>query len=223
MIPFVKDVIMKSLKHNEAAAKNQGLLSSLTGSVQYSNQTATGSPVDIYMNKNEAEDHLGALTDYFNTNLETLCMYMAPNLAREVIKRIWDDSLSVIEYAMVPQLYGSIESSRRALNPRQASFLKWSIEILRDFFHADGAELGVPIKLLENRKFTELKRLVDSFFASRDDLKRDYEASLAQGRERTLLLRMLRLRFEKDDVSVAERESGKQWIERMLEQRKEKS
>ncbi|KAJ3079659.1 Tau-tubulin kinase 2, partial [Rhizoclosmatium hyalinum] len=139
-------------------------------------------------------------------------------MATEVVKKVWEDSLLIIENALIPQMFGPMEKDRKVLNKRQVSVLHWTLEILKDFFHADGAALGLPIKTLETRKYVHDAKLIDMYSRDLKKLKLDYEASLLAGREKEYLLRLIRLRVEKqEDLTAAERDEGRKWVDVQLD------
>ncbi|KAJ3022138.1 UNVERIFIED_CONTAM: hypothetical protein HDU68_009306 [Siphonaria sp. JEL0065] len=221
--PYTKEVLTKALKEQEAAPVPKGYFEAAFKKTQYSNVTVAGQPVDKSVSSREADDILAPLTDYLNKNLDTLFSGLSSKMATEVIKKIWEDNLLIIEGALVPQLYGRIESDRRVLNKRQVSILNWTLDILKQFFHADGADLGLPIKTLETRKYVHNAKIIDVYDRDLKKLKADYEASLLAGREKEYLLRLIRLRFEKqDDLTNADRDEGKKWVDVQLVNRKEK-
>ncbi|KAJ3127074.1 hypothetical protein HK100_009934 [Physocladia obscura] len=133
-------------------------------------------------------------------------------MATEVIKKIWEDSLIAVESCLIPQLYGPIEKERRVLNTRQVSVLNWALDFLKQFFHADCADLGLPINALETRKYVHDAKLIDAYFRELKKLKSDYELSLIHGREKEYLLRLIRVRIEKEDgLTNTERDEGRKW------------
>jgi hypothetical protein len=144
-------------------------------------------------------------------------------MAQEVIKRIWDEILMVLESLLIAPLYGRIESDRRILNRRQLSVARWTLDILKDFFHADGEGMGIPHKVLESRKYTELVSLIKYYETDLTRLKREYELSLLGGREKAFLLKLIRFRIEKEVMGVSEKEELKIWFESQLAKRTEKS
>ncbi|KAJ3217267.1 hypothetical protein HDU67_008179 [Dinochytrium kinnereticum] len=224
LTPYVKEIMIKSLKEHEAAPlPSKSFFSAITSTVQYSNQTANGIAIDQPVNQHEADYLLAPLTDYLNKNLEIICMSMSSRMAKEVIKRTWDEAIIVAEFTLVPPLYGLIERDRRVLNRRQISMSEWSLHILRDFFHADGAEAGLSKRSLETRKYVDVTSLIGYYGVDLKKLKREYEISLIDGREKELMLRLIRLRIEKqEDLSVGDRDEGRKWIDSQLSKRREK-
>ncbi|KAJ3086493.1 hypothetical protein HK100_008683 [Physocladia obscura] len=221
--PYCREVLVKAVKEEEATTVPQGYLG-VFKQTQYTNVTAKGAAVDKSITSREADDILAPLTDYLNKNLDTLFSGLSSKMATEVIKKIWEDSLLAIEGCLIPQLYGPIEKERRVLNKRQVSVLNWALDILKQFFHADGAELGLPIKTLETRKYIHDAKLIDVYFRELKKLKSDYELSLIQGREKEYLLRLIRVRIEKEDgLTNIERDEGRKWFEVQLVNRKEKT
>ncbi|KAI8617093.1 hypothetical protein BC830DRAFT_1115283 [Chytriomyces sp. MP71] len=220
--PYTKEVVVKALKDQEAAPiKKEGWMSALQ-KTQLSNKTVAGVEVMKEVSSGEADNILSPLTDYLNKNLDTLFSGLSSRMATEVTKRIWEDSLLIIESALIPQLFGPIEKDRRYLNPRQVSVLAWTLDILKEFFHAGGADLGLPTKVLETKKYATDMKLIDIYERELRKLKSDYEKSLFDGREKEYILRLIRLRFERqDELTNGERDEGRKWIEVQLNNRKE--
>ncbi|KAJ8328778.1 hypothetical protein QVD99_004525 [Batrachochytrium dendrobatidis] len=225
--PYIKEVISKALKDLEAVPVKAGFFSSLTTAVQYSNLTAAGASIDTSVTELDTDVYLAPLMDYLNKNLEILCSLLSPPMAQEVIKRAWEDALVVIESVLVPGLYGQIESTRRVLNRRQVSLLKWSLSILRDFFHADGQGMGLPMSVLDTRKYVDISHLNECYFNELTVLKREYEVSANSGRDCGLILRLIRFRFERDEGANASvsgwRDEGKAWVDDQLMKQREMS
>ncbi|KAJ3065481.1 hypothetical protein HDU98_011149 [Podochytrium sp. JEL0797] len=222
--PYAREVLVKALKEQEAApVKAQGYFAAAFQKTTYGNLTVAGVEIGKAVSSREADDILAPLTDYLNKNLDTLFSGLSSKMATEVIKKIWEDSLLLLEAGLIPQLYGPIEKDRKYLNKRQVSILNWTLDILKQFFHAGGADLGLPIKTLETRKYVHDAKLIDVYDRDLKKLKADYELSLIQGREKEYLLRLIRLRVERqDDLSSAEKEEGRKWVEVQLVNRKEK-
>ncbi|KAJ3277587.1 hypothetical protein HK104_003178, partial [Borealophlyctis nickersoniae] len=221
--PYVREVITKAIKDHEAApVPSKSFFSSLTTTAQLSDKTASGASIEERVSASDADAALAPLTDYLNKNLATLCEILSTRMAQELIRRIWDETLSIVEGTLVPPLYGPVERDRRVLNRRQVSMADWTVRIMRDFFHADGEDLGLPIRHLETQKYVWVTSLVEAYLVSDlARLKREYELGLLAGRDKEYLLRLVRLRYEKGEE--AEREEGRKWVESQLVKRKEVS
>ncbi len=75
------------------------------------------------------------------------------------------------------------------MNVRQISIIVFSLDILFDFFHADGDELGIPKnKLLENPIYEEIKLITRDYFLSVSEFIENYEKT-----KKIYLLRLLRI------------------------------
>ncbi|KAI9318895.1 hypothetical protein DFJ73DRAFT_338207 [Zopfochytrium polystomum] len=219
--PYLKEVVMKSMKEHEAAPVQQSFFSSLTGAVQYSNNTASGVSIEKTVTSGEADILLAPVTEYLDRNLSTLTDLMSPKMAKEVVKRLWDEILIVTEHVLIPPLYGQIERDRRVQNKRQVSMAEWTLRIMKEFFYAGGAEFGLSTRQLESRRFLDLSSLISIYWADLAKVKRAYELSVDQGREKEHLLRLVRLRVEKqEDFSPGDREDGRKWIEVHLSRRR---
>lgn len=215
----------KAIREHEAVPlPSKSFFSSLTSSIQYSEETAAGVSIHKAISESEGDTALLPLTDYLDRNLKTLCDSLSPQMAQEVIKRIWEESLLVIEAILIPPLYGQIERERRYLNRRQISMAEFTVQDLRAFFHGDGGELGLPLRVLDTKKYSDVRSLLACYHDSVDRLKREYEMSLLSGREKEFLLRIVRLRFEKEDgLSATVKDEGKIWVEQQLTKRAEQS
>ncbi|KAJ3063359.1 hypothetical protein HDU98_000827 [Podochytrium sp. JEL0797] len=218
--PYLKEVILKCVKEHEAVAMNRGFFNS---TVQYSNQTSGGVPIDQLVSPTEADIALSPLTEYLNKNLETLCRSLSMPMVHQVIKLLWDEVLVDIEYVLIPPLYGQLETTRRFLNKRQVSLCGWALSILRAFLHADGEELGLAFRVLDNRKYLDLNNLMTAYFNELPRIKREYELSFVNGREKEMLLRLVRVRIERqEEFTPAEREDGRKWVDVQLAKRRDR-
>lgn len=217
-------MLLDVFKQNEAMAlPAKSYFSSLISAVEYSDETASGISINVELNDRDADLALKPLAEYLDKNLEILCRSLSVPMAQEVIKRIWDEVLVVLEGIMVSPLYGRIGGERRVLNRRQVSACRWSLSILKDFFHADGEGMGIPHKVLESRKYSELVNLIKYYEIGLERLKREYELSLLGGREKGYLLKLVRFRIERGGESEEEKEGLRVWFESQLVKRKEKT
>ena len=211
--------MIKIFKENEATPiSSKGYFTSLVSTIQYSDISASGHAVDAPMSNEDSDTALRPLADYLDRNLETLCRYLSTLMAQEVIKKIWDEILIQIEALMIPPLFGSIDPNRRIMNKRQLSLADWTLRIMLEFFHADGEGMGIPIKTLETKKYSDVKTLIKQYHSDGARIKREYELSLLSGMEKEYLLKLARLRSEKDKGDVA----LKSWVESQLITRKDR-
>ncbi|TPX33011.1 hypothetical protein SmJEL517_g04041 [Synchytrium microbalum] len=202
--PVAKDIISKALKAHEAAPlppnTNLSRLAQMTGmaATQYTDKTVSGASIDVKVPPHEAEQAISPLTDYLNKNLETLAVNLSTKMAQDVIMATWHEALNVIDSVMIPPLYGAIERDRRFLNKRQLSVAETCLRVLRDFFHADGEGLGLPIRVLETTRYIQVQTLIQVYMNDSARIKREYELSLLKGQEKMYLLRLMRVRVECD-------------------------
>ncbi|KAJ3136796.1 hypothetical protein HDU90_002361 [Geranomyces variabilis] len=227
IIPYAREEILRVIvKTHEAAplpAKN--FFSSLTTSVQYSKETASGVSITQPISDADADALLDPLTEYLNKNLGTLDVYLSEKMSQQVIQRCWDEIVSVVEHACIPPLYGPIESTRRVLNRRQASMASATLRLLKEFFNADGA--GVSNRYLETKKFALVRELAEVYYLMDiPKLQREYERELLKGRDKEMALRLVRVRVEKSDggdgahLDPLAAEEGRVWIDQQLTRRK---
>ena len=187
---------------------------------QYSDKTVSGASIDVKVPPAEAEQAIAPLTEYLNKNLETLAVNLSTKMAQDVIMATWSEVLNVIDSIMIPPLYGALERDRRFLNRRQLSVAETCLRSLRDFFHADGEGLGLPIRVLETVKYLQIQTLMQVYTNDSARIKREYELSLLKGQEKTYLLRLLRVRVECDGWE--KKQEDKIWFETQIAKRKER-
>ncbi len=191
----------------------KGFFSALTSTVEYSNETPQGISVDQKVNSKEVGAALNSLAEYLDKNLETLSGQLNTEMCQDVIESTWDETLTFVENILLPALYGVIDSNRRLLNPRQVSMINASLTTLLEFFHADG--LGLSIKRMEGERYKMIKQVIQNYFEDTTRLSREYELSLMGGQDKEWLLRLVRIKSEKNQ------NSHKEWFEKQLSKRKE--
>ncbi|KAI9206279.1 uncharacterized protein BJ171DRAFT_579788 [Polychytrium aggregatum] len=216
--PYVRQVLTKAIKDHEAAAiPAKTFMSSLTEKKQYSNVTGTGISIDQVITTSEADAALSPLTDYLNKNLATLCSGLSAAMAQDVIRRTWDETLSIFEHLLVPPLFGQIEKDRKVLNRRQISIISWSISILKDFFFADAE--GLPLPVLETTKYEDIMLLCKVYNHDLEALKTECESRFLKGDGLECLLRLCRFKIEREEGQ--DRDDGRVWMDVQLVKRRE--
>jgi hypothetical protein len=84
--------------------------------------------------------------------------------------------------------------------------------MLREFMHGDGEEFGLKFEVMDSDHYLDLKELIQLYFLDVSRPKREYELSSLGGKEKELLLRLLRLKGNQTDL---------QWLEEQMAKRKE--
>jgi hypothetical protein len=184
--PYVKDVFIKIIKSNETQNTHQ-IANAYTMSTTVP-LTVSGRVANKEISQEEIDKELKPITDYLNKNLEILCNNLSGKMAQKVILEVWYEIITMFENIMIPQLYGAIERDRKILNIRQVSIIQSSFEILFNFFHADGDELGIPkSKLTEHPIYDELKLIIRDYQLKVTEIIEKYEKT-----QKIYLLRILR-------------------------------
>ncbi|KAJ3300949.1 hypothetical protein HDV03_001573 [Kappamyces sp. JEL0829] len=213
--PYISQILGKALKDNEAAPlPSTSYFSSLISAVQYSDKTAAGIPIDRRVDESDSVLALTPLIEYLEKNLETLCSQLPSLMAQAIIERIWGDVLTISTNLLVPPLFGL--HSQKKLNIRQSSMVFTCLGILRDFMHGDGGEFGLPFETLDTAAYYDLMELLKLYHVEVTKLRREYELSLLGGKDKELLLRLVRLIAEKDSPDA-------QWIENQLIKRRDQT
>ncbi|KAJ3127782.1 hypothetical protein HK098_005781 [Nowakowskiella sp. JEL0407] len=217
LTPFCRQVVLKAIKSEEPAPK--GFFTALTAVPGLSDVTVGGVPIDKEMTHNEVNQCLKPIFEYLDKNLGILCESLSEKMAREVIRQIWEEMLTTLYHVLIPALYGEIERDRRVLVKRQTSVVQRTLRQLRDFFHADGEGFGIPKSKLETRKYQEIDLVIQAYHINIEKIKSDYEASArgAAGREKEYLLRLARLRFDRqEDMAEKDKFDGRMWVHEQL-------
>jgi hypothetical protein len=166
---------------------------------------------------------ISPLLDYFNKNFEMLCERLSGKMAQETIKIIWEELLLIIEYLLIPPLFGPIEKDRRIPCPRQISLTDHMLKLFFDFFHAGGEGIGIEKKALESNRYLDIRTVLSRFGTDLQRLKRECEMAIQSGRDKECVMRLVRLLFEGDNHLSAEgKESERKWLNRLLDKRSDK-
>ncbi|KAI8904792.1 hypothetical protein EDD86DRAFT_212795 [Gorgonomyces haynaldii] len=219
MVPYAREVILKVVKENEAAPiPSKSFLASLTQAVQYSEFTAANVSIHTPVSDKEVDEALDSLIVYLEKNLETICANLSQSMSQEVIKRTWDEIVAILESVVLPPLYGTIEASKRLLNKRQLSMVDGVLLALKDFFHADGQDLGLDMDILQSRMYLGLKDSIKLYFVPMPKVMREYELSFREGVDKEYLLRLIRFNAEK-----SKDDKMNDWMNITLQKRKSKN
>lgn len=211
---YISQVLSKAIKDNEAAAiPSTSFFQSLTAAVKYSDFTASGKSINEPMREKDALEALAPILDYLEKNLETICSQLPQELSQGVLERIWAEIVNIATNILVPPLFGL--HSQTYLLVRQSSFIKISLVLLRDFLNGGGGELGLSFSKLDTPSYLEVQELLGVYHFGLQRLRRDYEQSTLRGKEKELVLRLVRLLAGKNsDDSV--------WFEEQIAHRKSK-
>jgi hypothetical protein len=209
---FIQQVFQKAIKDNEAAVIPSTFFQQLTSTVQYSDKTVTGQLIDSRVTDADVNEVLNPLIDYLEKNLETLCSQLPPPMSQAVIERVWMDLLGIATTLIIPPLYGL--HSQKFLVPRQISMIDGAIQELREFFHGDGGEFGLPFSTLDSDNYKNVLELFDLYHAQLAKVRREYDLSFLGGKDKEYLLRLVRLRADKDSDEA-------KWVESALIKRSE--
>lgn len=155
-------------------------------------QKSRPQPVNQGPTDADARKALEPLFAYFEDNFYIMKQTLTDSAMVMVMTRVWKEVLSTIESLLVPPLSDK-PSAQRQLNQQEVDVVfKW-LQMLFDFFHADGD--GVPIDILKSPKYHDLQNLYFFYFESTDNLIRTSErmASAAAARQQETQARANRL------------------------------
>ena len=215
---------MNAFKKEEAAPiPSESFFSQFTATAQFSDKTLSGESINKNISEYDVALSISPLLDYFNKNFEVLCERLSAKMAQETIKMIWDDLLIIIEYILIPPMFGPIEKDRHIPNPRQVSLVLQMLKLLLEFFHADGEGIGIDKNALESNRYLDIKTVLSRLGTDIQRLKRECEMGIQSGRDKECVMRLLRLLFEMDTKLSAEgKESERRWFNQLLEKRRDK-
>lgn len=124
----------------------------------------------------DIENALKPLFTYFDENFAIMNQTLTLSAMIMVMTRLWKEVLQTIEALLVPPLSDK-PSSQRPLSPQEIEIVfKW-LQLLFDFFHADGE--GIAVDVLKSPKYLELKTLNFFYFEDTEDLIRTSESMAA--------------------------------------------
>lgn len=166
------------------------------------------SPINrIYVTDEEVEKALLPLTGILNEMLGILAQQLYPCLSEQLLRQTWQQLLVIAENLLLPQLFGDhpviIPLKRtRPLSQRQVEMLIGCIEILKLFFHADGEEVGVPMNVLESKKYQDIQVICEMYWKDLDIVREQYlllmetpKTANDETHDVDYLLRLLRIRI----------------------------
>jgi hypothetical protein len=215
---------VKAFKKEEAALlPSESFFSQFTSTAQFSDKTAAGEPINKHMVEYDVALSISPLLDYFNKNFEMLCERLSGKMAQETIRIIWEELLLIMEYLLIPPLFGPIEKDRRTPCTRQISLISHMLKLLMDFFHADGEGIGIEKTTLESNRYLDIKTVLSRFGTDLQRLKRECEMAIQSGRDKECVMRLVRLLFEGDSkLSPEGKESERKWLNQLLDKRRDK-
>ncbi|KAI9351299.1 hypothetical protein BDR26DRAFT_850830 [Obelidium mucronatum] len=211
---LLEHALMNGVKKHNGIAK-KGTYASHLDTVQFQDQTASGVFVDVPVLRSDAEAFFAPLTQHIQRILDALNKLP---IIHDLVCQMWKEVLSIVEHAMVVPLEGHFELNRQILNKRQVSQCEFFLIILHDLFRG---YTDKPGQVLDTARFEELNSLFSVYHGYFSRIQMDYEMSIRQGREKVLLLRLVRLRLDKqEDMKAEERLQVRQWFELQMRQRK---
>lgn len=138
------------------------------------NQPQTPAPTGP--TQQDIENALAPLFTYFDENFAIMNQTLTLSAMIMVMTRLWKEVLQTIEALLVPPLSDK-PSNQRPLSAQEMDIVfKW-LQLLFDFFHADGG--GIAVDVLKSPKYLELKTLNFFYFEETEDLIRTSESMAA--------------------------------------------
>ena len=192
--PFIAQSISRAIKENgisTASAAGSFFKQFSATPDKKSELTAAGVSIHDPADESDAIILLEPLIDYLEKNFASICTNLEVSHAKVVIAKLWHNTVSFCTNEMVPPLFGLFNQKKLAI--RQVSMCQWCLELLRDFFHGDGGEFGLPFTILDSSAYLELQELFMFYHESASAIKEEYLSCLKMGNDKTLLLRLLRL------------------------------
>lgn len=142
--------------------------------------------VPVALTRQEIEDSLGPLCDYFFDNFSVMSQTLTKDTMRSVMLRLWKEVLLAVESLLVPPLSDK-PSEQRQLGQKEMDIVYVWLDTLFKFFNAKdetGAELGVVQNDLKSPKWHELAMLNYFYFEETDNLIRESERIAAAAAQR---------------------------------------
>jgi hypothetical protein len=144
--------------------------------ISYFQRNKPPAPAPIGTTQADIDNALKPLFTYFDENFALMNQTLTGSAMVMVMTRLWKEVLQTIEALLVPPLSDK-PSSQRPLSPQELDIVfKW-LQLLFDFFHAEGE--GIPMDVLKSSKYSELKTLNFFYFEPTEDLIRTSESMAA--------------------------------------------
>jgi hypothetical protein len=144
--------------------------------ISYFQRNKPAAPAPTGPTQVDIENALKPLFIYFDENFAIMNQTLTPSSMIMVMTRLWKEVLQTIEAILVPPLSDK-PSNQRPLTAQEMDIVfKW-LQLLFDFFHADGDGIGPDV--LRSPKYLELKTLNFFYFETTEDLIRTSESMAA--------------------------------------------
>jgi hypothetical protein len=206
-------VLQKTVKDNDPAPiASNSFFDKFTSNTKYSDQTPGGKSVHEPALDEDGTIALQPLIEYLEKNLEQVCNQLPLTMSEACIQKIWTETVTITTNLFLPPLFGLY--NLKPLNKRQSSLLQICIAQLRDFMHGDGGEFGLKYETMDTDQYKELQEMMQLYSLNVSRPKREYELSSLGGKEKELLLRLVRLKGEANDHA---------WLEEQILKRKEEA
>jgi hypothetical protein len=151
-------------------------MQSAMSAISYFQRNKPQAPAPTGPTQADIENALKPLFTYFDENFAIMNQTLTPSSMIMVMTRLWKEVLQTIEALLVPPLSDK-PSNQRPLSPQEMDIVfKW-LQLLFDFFHADGE--GIAVDVLKSPKYLELKTLNFFYFEVTEDLIRTSESMAA--------------------------------------------
>ncbi|KAL2756351.1 hypothetical protein ACRALDRAFT_1050352 [Sodiomyces alcalophilus JCM 7366] len=155
------------------------------------------STMPVVLTRQDIEDSLGPLCDYFFDNFSVMSQTLTQDTMRSVMLRLWKEVLLAVEGLLVPPLSDKPSEQRQLSRNEMDTVYVW-LDTLFKFFNAKdetGAELGVVQNDLKSPKWHELATLNFFYFEDTNNLIRESEriAAAAAQRSQQVLMQHSRL------------------------------
>jgi hypothetical protein len=206
-------VLQKTVKDNDPAPiASNSFFDKFTSNVKYSDQTPSGKSIHEPALEADGTAALQSLIEYLEKNLEQVCNQLPLSMSEACIQKIWTETVTITTNLYLPPLFGLY--TLKPLNKRQSSLLQICISQLREFMHGGGGEFGLKYETMDTEQFKELQEMMQLYSLNVSRPKREYELSCLGGKEKELLLRLVRLKGDANDLA---------WLEEQIVKRKEEA
>ncbi|KAJ1890976.1 hypothetical protein LPJ66_007183 [Kickxella alabastrina] len=143
-------------------------------SIQFLKRSGHKTPETIRVTQESCCEALIPLIDYLEDNLHTLFVYLYEDTANGVICRTWAEVLISIEDILLPPLHGSSKGQAKPLSETYLSNIYECLDFLKWYFGGGADKDGIPIEMLEGRKYAELMMVQRMYFMTSKELMDAY-------------------------------------------------
>ncbi|KAJ2783325.1 hypothetical protein H4R18_001771 [Coemansia javaensis] len=159
-------------------AGHRGIDRGIDRSIQFLKRGGHQAPATVRVTHESCCEELIPLIDYLEDNLHTLFIHLYEETANGVIARVWGEVLVTLEDILLPPLRGPSKGVAKSLTESDLANIYDCIEFFKWYFGGGNDRDGIPMDVLESRKYRELMEVRCMYFMMTHELMAEYMAEM---------------------------------------------